>query len=133
MQNWTIQKEKSAVGSLQDMIDQMLKRKRASKKDGLDYQKQEDKKEELKAKMEQKKQRKKQKEEQLERESKDSYISREQFEFLQNNIDMAGKRLREQQNFIDIMETKMIRHLESRRQKERKVSENEQTSFLLQQ
>ena len=58
MQHWTKMKEETSVGSLQDMIDQMLKRKRASKKDGLDYQKQEDKKEELKAKMEQKKQRK---------------------------------------------------------------------------
>ena len=39
MQHWTKTKEETAVGSLQDMIDQMLKRKRASKKDGLDYQK----------------------------------------------------------------------------------------------
>ena len=40
----------------------MLKKKRASKKDGFDYQLQEDKKEELKQKMEQKKIRKQEKE-----------------------------------------------------------------------
>ena len=51
-------KEETKTGSLQTMIDQMLKKKRASKKDGFDYQLQEDKKEELKQKMEQKKIRK---------------------------------------------------------------------------
>ena len=78
------------------MIDLMLKRKKASKSSGMDYQKQEDKKEELKVKMEQRKVRKIAKQEQLELESKDSYINKDQFEFLQSNIEMAGKRLREQ-------------------------------------
>ena len=58
MQHWTKVKEDTKAGSLQDMIDQMLKKKRASKKDGFDFQLQEDKKEELKQKMEQKKKRK---------------------------------------------------------------------------
>ena len=69
--------------------------------------------------MEQRKDRKAAKQQQLEAESKDSYINIDQFEFLSNNIEIAGKRLREQQNYIDVMETKMIKHLEVRRYKER--------------
>ena len=132
MQHWTKVKDDKNTGTLQDMIDQMLKKKRATKKDGFDYQLMEDKKEELKKKMEEKKIRKQKKEEQLISDSKDSYMSKEQFEFLQNNIDLAGKRLREQQNYIDIMETKMIKHLEVRRAKERRVAVDQRESFLLQ-
>ena len=133
MQHWTKVKEKTAVGSLQTMIDQMLKKKR-SNKDGLDYKQQEDKKEELKQKMEQRKVRKIAKQEQLERESKDSYVNMDQYQFLQSNIEIAGKRLREQQNFIDQMEFKMIKHLEQRRSKERQtMDKNKPVSFLMQQ
>ena len=75
MQHWTKVKEESQRGSLPEMIDQMLKRKRSSQKEGMDYKQHEDKKEELKQKMEQRKVRKAAKLEQLERESKDSYIN----------------------------------------------------------
>ena len=37
MQHWTKVKEDTAVGSLQDMINEMLKRKRSNKKEGFDY------------------------------------------------------------------------------------------------
>ena len=37
MQHWTKVKEESAPSSLQDMIDGMLKRKRASANAGIDY------------------------------------------------------------------------------------------------
>ena len=40
MQHWTKVKEETNPGNLQDMVDEMLKRKRASAKDGIDYMKQ---------------------------------------------------------------------------------------------
>ena len=40
MQHWTKIKEETAPGNIQDMVDEMLKRKRASAKDGIDYMKQ---------------------------------------------------------------------------------------------
>lgn len=38
MQHWTRVKEDVRPGNLQEMIDQMIKRKRASQKDGVDYE-----------------------------------------------------------------------------------------------
>ena len=54
----------------------------------------------------------------LEQEAKDSYLNLDQFMFLQKNIEMASKRLKEQQTYIDQMEKKMIAQLENRRKKE---------------
>lgn len=58
--------------------------------------------------MERRKQRAIEKREKLVEESNGSYLNLDQYGFLQKNIDMAGKRLKEQQTLIDIMEKKMI-------------------------
>jgi len=102
----------------------MLKKKRDSAKDGGDYQKQQAAKEELAKKIERRKARSIEKQEMLEQEAKDSYLNLDQFMFLQKNIEMASKRLKEQQTYIDQMEKKMIAQLENRRKKE------EQTTIL---
>lgn len=46
----------------------------------------------------------------------------EQFTFLQNNIQLAGNRLKEQQKWIDSMERKMIDQLIKRRDLEKNIS-----------
>lgn len=108
MQQWTKIKDDTAPGNIQDMVDQMLKKKRDSAKDGGDYQKQQAAKEELAKKIERRKARSIEKQEMLEQEAKDSYLNLDQFMFLQKNIEMASKRLKEQQTYIDQMEKKMI-------------------------
>ena len=75
-------------------------------------------KEEKEAKLQKRKERKELKEARLNEESKDSYLSLDQFQYLQKNIEVAQKRLKEQQNFIDTMESKMIKQLTNRRNKE---------------
>ena len=100
------------------MVDEMLKSKRASDKQGGDYMAQQREKEEKEAKLQRRKERKELKEARLNEESKDSYLSLDQFKYLQKNIEVAQNRLKEQQNFIDTMESKMIKQLTSRRNKE---------------
>ena len=107
------------------MVDQMLKKKRDSAKDGNDYAKQQQAQEEMARKIERRRERASKKQEDLEREAKDSYLNLEQFLFLQKNIEAAGKRLKEQQTYIDQMEKKMIAQLENRRKKENGEHDNE--------
>lgn len=83
------------------MVDQMLKKKRDSAKDGNDYAKQQQQQEELTRKLERRKERADKKQQILEAEAKDSYLNLDQFLFLQKNIEAAGKRLKEQQTYID--------------------------------
>lgn len=94
MQSWTKLREELSEGggSLQDMVDQLLKDKRKS---GGNFAEQRAKQDDLKNKMERRKKRSEDKKAQLEQEAKDSYLNLEQFEFLQKNIEMAGKRLKE--------------------------------------
>lgn len=82
MQSWTKVKEDKTPGNIQNMVDQMIKRKKDSANQGLDYQTQRNKEEELKAKMERKEMRRMEHQIRMERESKDSYLSVMQFEFL---------------------------------------------------
>ena len=121
MQSWTKLREELSEGggSLQDMVDQLLKDKRKS---GGNFAEQRAKQDDLKNKMERRKKRSEDKKAQLEQEAKDSYLNLEQFEFLQKNIEMAGKRLKEQQMFIDMMEGKMIKQLENRRKREAEMT-----------
>ena len=52
--------------------------------------------------------REKHKKEKLEAEAKESYLNVEQFQYLQKNIGLANKRLKDQQGLIDTMEKKMM-------------------------
>ena len=58
------------------------------------------------------------KQKELESQAKDSYLNIEQFIYLQKNIELAAKRMKEQQIYIDQMEKKMIAQIENRRKKE---------------
>ncbi len=95
MQQWTKVKDDTAPGNIQDMVDQMLKKKRDSAKDGGDYAQQKQAQEALVAKLERRRERASKKQQDLETEAKDSYLNIEQFQFLQKNIEQAGKRLKE--------------------------------------
>lgn len=79
MQHWTKIKEDTKPGNLQKMIDDMLKNKRDSQKDGIDYAKQKKQKEQLEAKVARHRERQIQKQEKLQADSKDSYLNIEQF------------------------------------------------------
>lgn len=72
----------------------------------------------MEKKLEARRERVKDRKAQLDKEAKDSYLNVEQFMYLQKNIDLAAKRLKEQQLYIDQMEKKMIGQLENRRKKE---------------
>ena len=69
-------------------------------------------------------------EERMQAESKDSYLNVEQFQFLHKKIEMAHKRLKEQQLCVDNMEMKMIEHLQKR---ETKMKEREDASSVMNQ
>ena len=96
----------------------MLKKKRASSKDGGDFKQEQIAAEQRQNKLERRRLRSEAKNEQLIKDSKDSYLSLDQFQFLQKNIEMAGRRLKEQQTYIDMMEKRMIQQLEKRRERE---------------
>lgn len=95
MMKWSEIKKNKPKGSIQDMINTIIKQKNENKKNGTDYANQRAKEDELKQKMEKRKERAIAKRQLLETESKDSYLSIGQYQFLQKNIDMAGKRLKE--------------------------------------
>ena len=118
MQHWTKVKEESKPGNIQGMIDDMLKRKRASQKDGSDLKNQRQNQEEKDKKLLRRKERAVKKEEDLYREAKESYLSKEQYQFMDKMIKNADVALKQQQGHIDIMEQKMIQTLATRRTKE---------------
>ena len=53
-------------------------------------------------------------------ESKDSYLTKKQFEFIYDRVQTARNSLKAQQEVIDKMETKMIAVIEKRADKEEK-------------
>lgn len=89
MQHWSTIKKDTAPGNIQNMVDEMLKSKRASAKQGNDFMTEQRLKEEKEAKLQKRKERKMLKEARLKEESKDSYLSLEQFQYLQTNIEFA--------------------------------------------
>ena len=95
MQTWTKVKEETSPSNMQEMVDQLIKSKKESANQGVDYMTQRNKEEELKAKMERRERRKAENLDRMERESKDSYLSVTQFEFLTKKIETAHKRLKE--------------------------------------
>lgn len=95
MQTWTKVKEETSPSNMQEMVDQLIKSKKESANQGVDYMTQRNKEEELKAKMERRERRKAENLDRMERESKDSYLSVNQFEFLTKKIETAHKRLKE--------------------------------------
>ena len=119
MQHWTKVKEDSKPGNIQGMIDDMLKNKRASQKDGTNMEVQAQQLEERNKKLQRRKERAFVKEQKLDREAKDSYLSKDQFQFMEKMIKGANDALKQQQSYIDIMEQKMITTLSTRRTKEK--------------
>ena len=69
--------------------------------------------------MERRRLRKEAEESKMQSESKDSYLNVDQFKFLHNKIEIAHKKLKEQQLCIDGMEQKMIDHLIKRANKQK--------------
>ena len=107
MQKWTRIKQENAPADISALVDQMLKKKRTAQNEGPNYnnnQSQEDREAKLKVRRE----RREAKRLKMEQEAKDSYLNVEQFTYMQTNIEMAGKRLKEQQVYINQMEEKMI-------------------------
>ena len=101
---------------MNELIEEMLK---AKKVQGKDIFEEKQNQEALEKKMEAKKQRNKKKEEKREAESKDSYLTLKQFNFIYDRIQTARKSLKAQQEVIDKMETKMISVIEKRNEKEK--------------
>ena len=56
-------------------------------------------------------------------ESKDSYLTKKQFEFIYDRVQTARNSLKAQQEVIDKMETKMIAVIEKRAEKEEKKAQ----------
>ena len=80
MQHWTKVKEETQPGNLQNMIDDMLKRERASKGgDGQTIKDAQEEEENRKKKRERRKERAQRKEYDLEQQAKESYLNKEQF------------------------------------------------------
>ena len=107
------------------MVNAVMKKRneeaRNAKNDELKKQK------EHQDKMDRRKRKRAAREEKMIQESKDSYLTKEQYEFLNKKIEMAHKRLKEQQLYIDTMELKMIEHLTKR---DTKAKEREEASLV---
>ena len=116
MQTWSQVKSDKRPPSMNELIEEMLK---AKKVQGKDIFEEKQNQEALEKKMEAKKQRNKKKEEKREAESKDSYLTLKQFNFIYDRIQTARKSLKAQQEVIDKMETKMISVIEKRNEKEK--------------
>ena len=116
MQTWSQVKSDKRPPSMNELIEEMLK---AKKVQGKDIFEEKQNQEALEKKMEAKRERNKQKEQKKEAESKDSYLTLKQFNFIYDRIQTARKSLKAQQEVIDKMETKMIGVIEKRNEKEK--------------
>ena len=113
------------------MVNAVMKKRneeaRNAKNDELKKQK------EHQDKMDRRKRKRAAREEKMIQESKDSYLTKEQYEFLNKKIEMAHKRLKEQQLYIDTMELKMIEHLTKRdtkaKEREEEIALNKKAMF----
>ena len=117
MQTWSEIKKANQKPSLKDMINELIKKKRDESRNQANSEQQQ-KEQANKERMERRRKRKENYDLRMQTESKDSYLNIEQFEFLHKKIEMSHKRLKEQQEYIDQMETKMITHLTQRKKKE---------------
>ena len=102
----------------------MLKRKRASKGDSQTIKEAQVEEENRKKKREWRKERARERENKLELQAKESYLSKEQFQFMERMIKQADIALKEQQGYIDKMEQKMIDTLKARRKKENEINDD---------
>ena len=90
MQSWQEVKQGRNPSNIQTMVDDMLAKKRESSKEGGgDYSQQKKSEAEEKAKLARKKMRKEEHDRRMTDESKDSYLSIEQFEFLKKRIELG--------------------------------------------
>ena len=90
---------------MNELIEDILK---AKKTQGKDIFEEKQNAEALEKKMEAKRKRTQDREARKQAESKDSYLTLKQFDFIYDRIQTARKSLKAQQEVIDKMETKMI-------------------------
>ena len=118
MQSWSEVKKKNKPPSLNEMIEDLLKKKREGKKKDVNYEVEEKQKEILRQKLLRKRERIAQEADRKEQESKDSYLKIEQFDFIYERVNSVKRRLKGQQDVIDMMEKKMLTTIKRRHEKE---------------
>ena len=117
MQTWSQVKSDKKPPSMNELIEEMLK---AQKAGGKDIFEERQNAEALEKKLAAKRERNEAREKKKEAESKDSYLTLKQFDFIYDRIQTARKSLKAQQEVIDKMETKMIGVIDKRQEKEEK-------------
>ena len=113
MQTWSQVKSDKKPPSMNELIEEMLK---AQKAGGKDIFEERQNAEALEKKLAAKRERNEAREKKKEAESKDSYLTLKQFDFIYDRIQTARKSLKAQQEVIDKMETKMIGVIDKRQE-----------------
>ena len=103
---------------MNELIDDILK---AKNDNGKDIFKEKENAEALEKKAQARRNRNEEREMRKQAESKDSYLTLKQFNFIYDRIQNARKSLKAQQEVIDKMEQKMINVIEKREEKEKRV------------
>ena len=80
---------------MNDLIDGILKKKRDNQAQGRDFKKEKQESEAAQRKLEKKKERKEKDEDKKAEESKDSYLTTEQYDFIYKRINQARKSLKD--------------------------------------
>ena len=120
MQTWSQVKKLKSPPSINELIDGILKTKKEKSSKGIDFIEEKKKNEMQQAKQQKKAQRNEDKEARKKAESKDSYLTENQFDFIYTRIAQARKSLKDQQEVIDMMEKKMLKIISARNAKEQK-------------
>ena len=103
---------------MNEMVDEMLTKKKSGMKQGEDFAEEERERELVKLKEARKQARKDEKDEKKSAEAEESYLEVEQFDFMYDKCNSIKRRLQRQQGCIDQLEKKLIDVIGRRMEKE---------------
>jgi hypothetical protein len=114
MMTWNDVKALNSVPSVAEMIESLVEKSKKKENSPTDEE-EKAKEEEKKKKLENKRKRMIYERQLRERESKESYLKVEQFEWLYKKTDSIKRWVKGQQDVVDVMEQRMIRLIENKR------------------
>lgn len=117
MQTWSETKQERKQPSINDLVEELLAKKREQKRKGKEFQLEEAEKAMMMQKKQIRKKRRTQMAEKKQNEAKDSYLKIDQYDFIYSRISEANKKLKSQADTIDYLEKKLLEVIKKKEDK----------------
>lgn len=121
MQTWSETKQERKQPSINDLVEELLAKKREQKRKGKEFQLEEAEKALMMQKKQIRKRRRNALAEKKQNEAKDSYLKIDQYDFIYSRITEANKKLKSQADTIDYLEKKLLEVIKKKEDKAQKT------------